>query len=168
MSHRERSCRFFVSCAALLLILLMSLGESAIGDDRIPGPRGRVYTTRPGPVCVDADAPALGTFEPTPYIMVRGNWPTGGGYSPLETFGDQSMALYGPLSPLRTTSAPIMTYTRGYDGRITAAPATSFSTPNLPRLSPVVYPTPASYYYGPRMNRTPSGWTNSANWIDQN
>src|SRR5271166_3451730 len=58
------------------------------------------------PVCDRPIASTLGTFEPTPYIMVRGNWPSGGGYSPLETYGDQSMALYGPLSPLRAVAAP--------------------------------------------------------------
>jgi hypothetical protein len=100
--------------------------------------------------------------------MTRGNWPLGGGYSPLEVYGDQSMAVYGPLSPLRSTSAPVATYTRGYDGRIYRGRATSSSTPNLPGLSTVVYPTPASYYYSPRSNRTPPFWFSSSNWIDQN
>src|SRR5580693_1558854 len=45
--------------------------------------------------------PMLGTFYPTPYLMVRGNWPAGGGYSPLGIYGDASMAVYGPLSPFR-------------------------------------------------------------------
>ena len=33
--------------------------------------------------------------------MVRGNWPLGGGYSPLDTYGDMTLPLYGPLSALR-------------------------------------------------------------------
>ena len=99
--------------------------------------------------------------------MVRGNWPTGGGYSPLEVYGDQTLSLYGPLSPLRSVSAPVRTYTRGYDGRISPGEGTSFSNPNLPRLSPVIYPTPASYYYGPRVNRTPPWWSTGTEWIDQ-
>jgi hypothetical protein len=86
----------------------------------------------------------------------------------LQIFGDQSMSLYGPLSPLRSVSAPVTTYSRGYDGRLYQRRATSSSTPNLPSLSPVVYPTPASYYYGPRVNRTPPSWSSGVNWIDQN
>ncbi|MFO0889765.1 MAG: hypothetical protein U0790_11570 [Isosphaeraceae bacterium] len=118
--------------------------------------------------CRPAEPPPLGTFEPTPYVMVRGSWPAAGGYSPLQVFGDQSMSLYGPLSPFRPASAPVTTYVRGYDGRVYANRGTSSSTPNLPSLSPVVYPTPANYYYGPRVNRTPPSWSSGMNWIDQN
>ena len=77
-------------------------------------------------------SPTLGTFAPTPYLMVRGNWPAGGGYSPLDTYGDMTLPLYGPLSSLRTTSAPVTIYSRGYNGALEATPATSFSNPNLP------------------------------------
>ena len=110
----------------------------------------------------------LGTFYPTPYISVRGNLPIGGGYSPLEIYGDQTLALYGPLSPLRTQTAPILTYVRGYDGRTHLTEASSFSNPNLPILSPVRYPTVGNYYYGPRVIRTMPWGTNAINWIDQN
>jgi len=110
----------------------------------------------------------LGTFYPTPYMMVRGNAPAGGGYSPLGTFGDTTLALYGPLSSLRMTSAPVMTYTRGYDGRSVVVPGTSFSTPNLPALTPVVNPSQANYYYGFRRSGTPPWWSSGVNWIDQN
>jgi hypothetical protein len=99
--------------------------------------------------------------------MVRGNWPAGGGYTPLDMFGDQSMSLYGPLSPLRSTSAPVTIYTRGYDGRVYANRGTSTSTPNLPGLSPVIYPTQGSYYYGPRVDRSPPSWSSGMHWIDQ-
>jgi hypothetical protein len=154
----------------LIIILLAPMalpGGSAIADDRFqPSPR-RVISTRARSVCVNPVSSTLGTFAPTPYLMVRGNWPLGGGYSPLEVYGDQSMAVYGPLSPLRATSAPVQTYTRGYDGRIQVGEATCFSTPNLASLSPVIYPTPSNYYYGPRVNRTPPWWTTGINWIDE-
>jgi hypothetical protein len=100
--------------------------------------------------------------------MVGGSGPIGGGYSPLGIYGDGSMALNGPFSPLRSTSAPVTTYSRGYDGVVRARPGTSFSNPNQPPLSPVVYPTPRNYYYAPRVNRTPPWWTSGFNWIDQN
>jgi hypothetical protein len=110
----------------------------------------------------------LGTFYPTPYMQVRGNAPAGGGYSPLGTFGETTLSLYGPLSSLRMTSAPVMTYSSGYDGRGVVAPGTSFSAPNLPGLTPVVNPTHASYYYGFRQSGSPPWWANGMNWIDQN
>ena len=122
-----------------------------MAGDRVQVPiRGRVSATSAQPGCACPASSSLGTFEPTPYLMVRGDWPTGGGYSPLEVYGDQTLSLYGPLSPLRSVSAPVRTYTRGYDGRIYPGEGTSFSNPNLPRLSPVIYPTPASYYYAPQ------------------
>ena len=79
-------------------------------------------------------SPYAGTFFPTPYMTVRGNSPTGGGYSPLGLYGDSTMALYGPLSSLRSTAAPLITYSRGYDGRTVILEGTSFSTPNLPEV----------------------------------
>jgi hypothetical protein len=112
--------------------------------------------------------PMLGTFFPTPTITLRGNYPTAGGYAPLGEFGDTTMALYGPLSSLRATSAPVLTYARGYDGRPVVLEGTSFSTPNLPSITPVVYPTQATYYYGFRQSGNPPWWTNAINWIDQN
>jgi hypothetical protein len=127
------------------------------------------------PAAVAVPAPArpraagpLGTFYPTPYIWTRGNAPAGGGYSPLGQFGDTTMALYGPLSAFRFTSAPVLTYSRGYDGRPVVAPGTSFSTPNLPALTPVVYPTQATNYFGFRRSGAPPWWPNAINWIDQN
>ena len=110
----------------------------------------------------------LGSFYPTPYIMVRGNAPAGGGYSPLGIYGESTMALYGPFSPFRATSAPVRTYTRGYDGRTIVSQGTSFSSPNLPSLTPVVYPTQANNYYGFRQSNTPPWWANGSDWLDQN
>jgi hypothetical protein len=101
-------------------------------------------------------------------MFVRGNGTAGGGYSPLDEFGDSTMALYGPLSGLRSTSAPVLTYSRGYDGRSVVTPGTSFSTPNLGALTPVVYPTQATNYYGFRRSGMPPWWPSAINWIDQN
>ena len=128
---------------------------------------------RPAPTPTAYVAPApprqtLGTFEPTPYIVIRGNAPIGGGYSPLDMYGDVSMTMYGPLSAFRSTSAPVMTYARGYDGRTVLLEGTSFSTPNMPTLSPVIYPTRATYYYGFRESGDPPWWTSGTDWIDQN
>jgi hypothetical protein len=110
----------------------------------------------------------LGSYYPTPYLMVRGNAPAGGGYSPLGTFGETTMSLYGPLSGFRMTTAPVLTYSRGYDGRTVVTQGTSFSAPNLPALTPVVYPTQATYAYGFRHSGSPPWWANAYTWIDQN
>jgi hypothetical protein len=120
--------------------------------------------------CTNATEPTpmLGSFYPTPYMFVRGNAPAGGGYSPLGAAGDMNLALYGPLSPLRVTSAPVLTYVRGYDGRLVPTVSTSFSYPNMPAASPVIYPTQATNYYGFKESGTPPWWKSSLNWIDQN
>jgi hypothetical protein len=155
-----------LSLSSFLAFVGSGCQKAAAGDGfEPPQTGGPVVVARP--VCSSLAPGPLGTFEPTPYIMVRGNWPLGGGYSPLEVYGDQSMSVYGPFSPLRSTSAPVVTYSRGYDGRIYAAPATSSSTPNLPALSPVIYPTQRSYYYAPRVDRSPPQWSSGMNWIDQ-
>jgi hypothetical protein len=120
--------------------------------------------TAPSPTSV---AP-LGTFYPTPVMTVRGNFPTGGGYSPADSFGDTSMDIYGPLSALRATTAPVLIYSRGYDGRPVVKEGNSFSTPNLPSLSPVVYPTQSTDVNGPRQPKVPPWWPKATNWLDQN
>ncbi len=109
----------------------------------------------------------LGTFMPTPAVVVQGNYPIGGGYAPLGTFGDTAMSLYGPFSSFRTATAPVLTYSRGYDGVVRPAEAVSTSYPILPFLSPVAYPTRANYYYAPRILENPAE-TSAINWIDQN
>jgi hypothetical protein len=167
MNRNRLSRRFFRNCRNVLAWLVLPVGV-AVAQDRFESPLVQAVVPAPRPIGVSPGPAKLGTFEPTPYIMVRSNWPAGGGYSSLEFYGDQSLSLYGPLSQLRAVAAPVMTYTRGYDGRVYASPATSFSTPNLPELTPVVYPTSASYYYAPRVNRTPPQWTSGFNWIDQN
>ena len=98
-----------------------------------------------------------------------GTIPTGSaGYSPLGIYGDQTSALYGPMSAFRVSTAPVLGYSRGYDGQIRAVEANSFSYPNLPSLSPVVYPTESNYYWGPEAPRTPRWGSSAINWIDQN
>lgn len=139
---------------------------SAISTATAVGQTFQAPDIAPGAVC--ASPPTLGTFEPTPYIMVGGAAPLSRGYSPLGIYGDGSMALNGPFSPMRSTSAPVTTYSRGYDGVVRPRQATSFSNPNLPRLSPFVYPTQRSNYYAPRVNRTPPWWSTGTNWIDLN
>jgi hypothetical protein len=61
----------------------------------------------------------------------------------------------------------VLTFTRGYNGEVRATEGISSSYPNLPILSPVIYPTEANYYYGPRVIQSP-WWTSAVNWIDQN
>ena len=116
-----------------------------------------------------APSPMLGNFRPTPVITVRGNGVIGGGYSPLGFYGENnSMTLFGPLSSLRETSAPVTTVTRGYNGIPTAVEATSYSTPLQPDLSPVKYPTRVSNYSAPRGPGIPARTGSAIMWIDQN
>ena len=119
----------------------------------------RVSAVPPGP---------LGTFVPTPYAIVRANAPTGGGFAPLGVYGDQTMVIYGPLSPWRSTAAPVLTYTRGYDGGMIPVEGTAFSNPNLPTIAPIVYPTQRTNFFGPRELRSPPWWADAGTWIDQN
>jgi hypothetical protein len=156
----------------VLFVVVFFQATGAVGP-ALAGHRARrtartVVVTQTRPVSASSTNTTLGIFRPTPYIMVRGDNPVGGGYSPLGISGSGSMALYGPFSPLRATTAPVLTYVRGYDGQIRLSEATSFSYPNLPALSPVIYPTEASNYYAPRLNRTPPSRSSAINWIDQN
>jgi len=168
MNCSGSSRRFFLNCRNLLTLMVLPVGVVA-AQDRFESPREQGLMPAARPVCVRPVAAQLGTFQPTPYVVASGDGPAGGGYSSLDFYGaGQSMAIYGPLSAFRAVAAPVMTYSRGYDGRVYASPGISFSTPNLPGLSPVIYPTSASYYYAPRVNRTPPQWTSGINWIDQN
>jgi hypothetical protein len=163
--HRRRALTVL-----FVFVLFQAIGpmSPAWADHRARRHGRPVVATQARPVRVPSANTTLGIFRPTPYIMVRGDNPLGGGYSPLGIYGDGSMALYGPFSPLRATTAPVLTYVRGYDGQIRVSEGTSFSYPNLPALSPVIYPTEANNYYGPRVSRTPPSWSNAINWIDQN
>ena len=162
-----------VRVVALPLLTVLAIAWS---PSRIAGAQESVYCTGAPPVVVTRARPVyarrptstLGTFQPTPYITVAGSNPAGSGYSPLDIYGDQTLSLYGPMSPLRGATAPIRGYSRGYDGRLTVVETNSFSNPNLPIVSPVVYPTEANYYYGPRVPRVPRWGSSAINWIDQN
>ena len=116
-----------------------------------------------------APSPMLGTFRPTPQLTVRGNGTIGGGYSPIGLYGpNNSMDLYGPISALRPTSAPVNTVVRGYNGIDTMVEGTSYSTPFRPELSPVQYPTRASNYGALRGPGVPTRPGNGITWVDQN
>ena len=159
--------------AVALLAIGIGLGGFLAATAEAGSPRGRrvrgVVPTAARTPAPGALAPGLGSFYSTPYITVRGNFPVGGGYSPLEEYGDSTMALYGPFSPLRSVTAPVMTYSRGYDGRPRLNDATTTTTPNLKELSPISYPTRSNtYYFGRRQSATPPQWDNDINYLDQN
>ena len=85
-----------------------------------------------------------------------------------QIYGEQTLGLYGPLSRISRTTAPVLTYTRGYDGRHRLAESFSFSNPNLPSLSPVAIPHRGQLLLRTaRVRAMPWGY-NAINWIDQN
>lgn len=136
-----------------------------------PGPASTAYAVP------RAEPAPLGSFYHNPTIMVGGNWPNRvaedtygvyGGYSPNGFYGDTTMVLYGPLSALRAVTAPVPVYSRGYDGRTIVTEGTATSYPNMPELSPVIYPTKATNFWGFRETTTLPWWTRGTNWIDQN
>jgi hypothetical protein len=161
------------SVSARVVVLCFIVVTGSLGVVRADDPRGcaprTVVVKRMRPAYVQSSGAPLGTFYPTPVVMIGGAYPTAStGYSPLESYGDTAFALYGPLSAFRVSTAPVLTYTRGYDGQTHAVETNSFSYPNLPSMSPVVYPTEANYYWGPRTPRTPRWGSSAINWIDQN
>ena len=109
----------------------------------------------------------LGTFYPEATVNIMGSDSQRGGYAPLDMYGLSTMSFVGPLSAYRTKSAPIVTYSRGYDGIVRPSIGISLSYPNFPAASPVVYPTRANNYFGFRTTDVPPWWTSSTNWIDQ-
>jgi hypothetical protein len=159
-----------VLCAVILFQTVGAL-SLARAEHRVRR-SGRVVVERARPVFVPRPAAhppgTLGTFYPTPYLTIGGNYPAGNaGYTPLGMFGSDTLSLYGPMSSLRATTAPVATYSRGYDGTVRVHEGVATSYPNLPLLSPVIYPTQANHYYAPRTLRTP-WWDSAINWIDQN
>jgi hypothetical protein len=157
--------RRLAAVAVLLWICLLDTSLAQAGGRF--GRRQRVVATEYRPADV-APSPMLGTFYPTPYVTVRGNMPAGGGYSPLGQFGDVSLSSYGPMSAFRQVSAPLVVYQRGYNGALYPVVGRSFSNPNLPAVNPVVYPTQANLYYGPKFQTTPPWWDSATMWIDHN
>jgi hypothetical protein len=160
------------ACARMLVftlaVLELSFADGLAWAGTPPRRSRRVATTRVQACDAPRATGTLGTFYGTPVITVQGNNPVGAGYSPLGIYGDQTLSLYGPLSPFRSSAAPVLTYVRGYDGRTRLTEAISFSNPNLPAMSDVRYPTEANYYYGPRRVRVLPWGSNAINWIDQN
>jgi hypothetical protein len=153
----------------LTFIQTIGVIGSAQADDPTRCAERKVVVTRARPRYVQSSGATLGTFQPTPYVTIGGNYPTGSvGYSPLEMYGDTALPLYGPMSAFRASTAPVLVYSRGYDGQTRAVEANSFSYPNYPPMSPVVYPTESNYYWGPRVPRTPRSGASAINWIDQN
>jgi len=146
------------------------LGASAcMAGEPIRPKQRRVVETRFAPRVAIQGTEFLGTFEPTPYVIVRWNDQDGGGFAPYQNFGDSRMVMYGPMSVFRSTTAPVTAYVRGYDGVLQAVPGISFSNPNLPRLSPVVYPTRSTTYFRSRFGDDPVMLPkDSWRWIDQN
>jgi hypothetical protein len=152
----------------LVLLPTFTPGKPALAGEPPWHSRRTVVVTRARPRPAPSSNTTLGTFQPTPVVWIGGSYPTGPGYSPMSTYGDQTLTLYGPLSAFRVSTAPVLGYTRGYDGQLRVTEANSFSYPNLPELSPVVYPSESNYFYGPRVNKTPRWGSNAINWIDQN
>lgn len=154
----------------LLLTLLGTclLAQAATAGDRYPRRRPRAFvpaaSARTGP------APVLGTFYPEPYLNVRGDHQRGGfGYSAFGMYGaNQSLDVYGPLSAFRSTTAPVTVYSRGYDGLIRPGIGSTATTPNLPRLSPYVYPTRANFRGGFPPDSPASTWPSTINVLDLN
>ncbi len=159
------------SFAAVTAISLL-FGTNTV-EARNP-PRRRVYTPVTETVVygnpANANAPSnmLGTFYSTPMIMVRGDSPTGSGYSPLGQYGVNNLLIYGPISPYRSVTAPVRTYSRGYDGSVVEQEGTTTSNPFLPERQPVTYPNANSNYYKPRRMTSPPWWQSGINWVDQN
>ncbi len=165
---RSRSFCARVAVAAAVVLLVAATATRAGDGQRRRARRAAARSVVPTARVVDpVYAGRLGTFNPTPAIMVQGNYPVGGGYSPLGTYGDTTMSLYGPFSSLRTTTAPVQVYSRGYDGVVRSGTAISTSYPNLPALSPVAYPTRSNYYYAPRVRENPAE-KSAYMWLDQN
>ena len=150
------------------LVLIASTDRSADAGDRLFRRKARPVVetvTTISPRDQVAPSPMLGNFRPTPYVLIRGSTVNdlgaSGGSAP-------SLGLYGPLSAFRSVSAPVNVVTRGYDGIPTVVEGTSFSYPNLPSLSPYVYPTRASNYSAFRQQATPPHWDRGTNWVDLN
>ncbi len=153
----------------LCMLAALSIAQNSFGGEPRFFSSRRPVETRFAPRVVIQGSESLGTFEPTPYVFVRGNGTSGGGFSPLGTHGDTTMVMYGPTSVFRSTTAPVTTYRRGYDGDLHPVSGISFSNPNLPALSPVIYPTRSSSYYRPRTEIGPVLQPKDGQfWIDQN
>lgn len=155
--------------------LLLVLGGLALAATtaRAGGPHGRARRARPVvPTAVVAPAPVApmqtSGFYTTPMVLIRGSGYAGGGFTPLGQYGPYSMSYFGPFSAFRATAAPVAGYARGYDGLYRPTVARTFSTPNQPYMSPVVYPTQSTHVDGPRRPIFFPANDAAINWLDQN
>ncbi len=167
----HRNPRLLRRSSLLAFMLIASIAGQALAGDPYTRRRGRVVETVGAGQPRDRVAPTgmLGTFNPTPLVAIGSNSSTFGGFSPIGFYGrENSLNVYGPLSAFRETSAPVNTVVRGYDGIPTAVRGTTYSNPNLPGLSPVVYPTRASNYSALRYQGTSPYRDRAYTWIDQN
>lgn len=154
---------------AFLLAVAFSAASADAGDR--PGQARAYYPTgyfrQPVDPTNPAAAPGLGSFYPSTSLVAGESYPLGPGYAGTDT-GQNNLSLYGPLSALRAQTVVVPTYTRGYDGRTYVGRGVTFSYPNLPPVSPVVYPTQMTRTPGIRGVSVPPGWPRAVNWIDQN
>jgi hypothetical protein len=155
--------------AVAALALTLGLAGSA-ATTQAQDPYRRYVPAAAAAVCVPPSGPSqLGTFTPDRTLFIGGPIQPTVGPTTLGMFGPDVGSVIGPLSALRETAAPVLTYSRGYDGTLVPSMGTSFSNPNLPGLSPIKYPTRANIAPGPgpRIQR-PRYWPPATNWIDQN
>ena len=165
--------RTLLTTALVGLVLIGSSTPPAMAGGRLFRRRERVVveTVAPAPRPQDRLAPTgmLGTFVPTPTVVIRDNGLIGGGYSTSNFSGfGNALSIFGPLSAFRQTSAPVNTVVRGYDGVPTTVRGTGFSNPLQPALSPFVYPTRASNYSALPFQGTPPQRDKALMWIDEN
>jgi hypothetical protein len=150
----------------LLALSVAGLASSVEAGDhffRRQGRQVRETMTTSRPEDQVAPSPMLGSFRPSSYVLVGSNPQIAGGYG-----RENSLAVYGPMSAFRSVAAPVQTVVRGYDGVPVVVEGTAFSTPNLPVLSPVVYPSRASNYSALRFQTTPPQLDRGGMWIDHN
>lgn len=172
-SRPARATSFVVRAGGWLILLALPQLPVSAGD---PGRPVRYFvpptphaaavpTTIVQSYPVPAPPRRLGTFYPDQIITVRSNFPAGAGYSPG---GLEDMTSYGPFSPLRASSSPLLTYERGYNGVITPTEKVVITYPNLPSAGTFVYPTQRTYRNGFPESGTPPSWKSGINWIDLN
>jgi hypothetical protein len=157
--------RLFHTTLALALVVAGQVGTVEAGDrlfrKKARPVRETVTTVRPEDQV--APTPMLGSFRPTPYVTIGSNPILGGGYG-----REYSPLIYGPTSAFRSYAAPVTTVVRGYDGVPAVVEGTAFSYPNLPALSPYVYPTRANNYTALPYQRTSPSLDRGGMWIDHN
>ncbi len=152
------------------LTLLLTLADGSEAGDRRFRRAWRRPPTPPLPTARRIDpvyGDRLGTFMPTPAVYIQANYPFGGGYAPLGIYGDHNLSEYGPFSSFRSVTAPVASYSRGYDGVVRPTESISNTFPNLPLLAPLAYPTRANNYYAPRVRNNPAE-ESAIDWIDHN